>query len=131
MKTQSYKNDTTLTPLGIIKELGDFELDPCAFKGHKTACKLVFLPKDGLSSKWKGRVWLNPPYSNPVPWLKKLVEHKNGIALVLASVETVWFHDLVWDKTEVQLMRPTCLVAYGKENVQALSKLKGKLLVFN
>jgi hypothetical protein len=133
--------DTTLTPLWMIDKLGKFDLDPCAYQGHNTARELYVLPKDGLKENWYGRVWLNPPYSDPKPFLEKMVKHNNGIALVLASVETGWFQKYIWDSasavffqkgrpkflrengTEVQLMRPTVLVAYGEENAAILEKV--------
>ncbi len=134
--------DTTLTPLWMIDKLGKFDLDPCGFQGHNTAKELFVLPKDGLEDEWFGRVWLNPPYSDPKPFLEKMVQHGNGIALVLASVETFWFHKYIWesatavffqkgrpkylreDRTEVQLMRPTVLVAYGEENAEVLRNIE-------
>jgi hypothetical protein len=38
---------------------------------------------DGLALDWSpfGRVWCNFPYSDPLPWVKKMAEHKNGIIL--------------------------------------------------
>ena len=138
--------DTTLTPLWIINAIGEFDLDPCGFIGHNTAKKLICLPKNGLTENWNGRIWLNPPYSNPKPFLERMVEHNNGVALVLASVETEWFFNLIWnkasgifflkgrpkflrkDKSEVQLMRSTVLVSYGENCKELLKncKLDGK-----
>jgi hypothetical protein len=39
---------------------------------------------DGLKQEWKGRVWLNPPYSRPLIecFVKRMAEHGNGIALL-------------------------------------------------
>jgi len=65
----------TLTPLNLIGNFGVFDLDPCGLQWHKTANKIISLPDDGLVEKWEGRVWLNPPYSNPKPFIKKLAEH--------------------------------------------------------
>lgn len=132
--------DVTLTPLDTIRKLGVFDLDPCGFPGHHTADKIITLPDDGLSSEWNGRVWLNPPYSKPLPWLKKLSKHGNGIALVLASTDTAWFQDYIGpyasailfirgrplfqrrDGSAVKLMRASILVAYGENNADILSK---------
>lgn len=48
---------------------------------------------NGLTQPWAGRVWLNPPYGNmAVPFLHRLVEHGDGIALVFARTETAWWH---------------------------------------
>lgn len=140
--------DTTLTPLKLIKAIGVFDLDPCAFEGHNTAKKFICLPNDGLLEKWKGLIWLNPPYSNPEPWLKRMSKHNNGVALVLVSTETNWFFEYIWesatsifflkgrpkflraDMSEIQLMRATCLVGYGRKASWLLknSSLIGKYI---
>jgi hypothetical protein len=132
-------NDTTLTPLSLIAKLGEFDLDPCAYREHRTAKRLVVWPEDGLAAEWSGRVWLNPPYSSPEPWMRKLRSHGNGIALVLASVDTAWFHNeasgadgicfirgrpnfLRTDGSAVQLMRATILIAFGHLNALSLAQ---------
>ncbi len=89
------KTTTWLTPLWLINALGKFDLDPCAFPGHKTAARLIAPPRDGLRAKWTGRVWLNPPYGRDTyTWLSKLEKHDNGTALVFARTDTIGFHDL-------------------------------------
>ena len=60
--SQAQETHSWLTPLKLIKSLGDFDLDPCAYPGHRTANELICLPNDGLKMDWFGRVWLNPPY---------------------------------------------------------------------
>lgn len=85
--------DTWITPLPIIKTLGVFDLDPCCpdTMPYPTAIRMIMQPNDGLSAKWEGYVWCNPPYSNILPWATKMVEHGNGIMLVPAkSTETKW-----------------------------------------
>jgi hypothetical protein len=62
----------TLTPLNLIENFGVFDLDPCGLQWHKTANKIISLPDDGLVEDWNGRVWLNPPYSNPKLFIKNL-----------------------------------------------------------
>lgn len=134
--------DTPLTPLSLIARLGGFDLDPCAFTGHQTATTLLIYPhQNGLTSEWHGRVWLNPPYSNPEPFLRRMVAHNNGIALLLASVDAEWFHTYIWNKadsvffpkgrplfigsskTHFKLRYPSVLASYGKSNDRALQKL--------
>jgi DNA N-6-adenine-methyltransferase Dam len=98
--TDSSAAETTtwLTPLGLVRSLGEFDLDPCGYVGHPTAKKLIVLPEDGLSQSWLGRVWLNPPYGTAQRiWLKKLQEHGNGIALVFARLETNWIQPFIQD----------------------------------
>ena len=145
------KKDITLTPLSIINSLTRFDLDPCAFEGHDTADNMYILPlNDGLKDKWFGRVWLNPPYSETKKWIKRLSEHNNGIACVLASTETEWFQEYVLKKANgilflksrpkfldknfkvVNLMRGVVLVSYGKcKSLLQGSKLKGVFIELN
>ena len=123
----------TLTPLDLISSLGEFDLDPCGLDFHRTAKKIISLPVDGLQEVWDGKVWLNPPYSNPNPFMKKLSDHGNGIALVLNSTDTAWFHEYGlkkatsvlflegrpkftrMDYSRVSIMRGVVLFAYGDE----------------
>lgn len=57
--------DEWYTPKEIIDALGKFDLDPCAPINPlwKTATQMYNKNDDGLIQQWKGRVWLNPPYS--------------------------------------------------------------------
>lgn len=142
------QNDTTLTPLSFVGKLGTFDMDPCAYAGHQTATRMIVLPENGLAAEWTGRVWLNPPYTDPMPWIKKLRSHGNGIALVLASTDSRWYHEVVipfaagvmFVKSRpkfqkpcgkvVTLVRASLLVAFGQENYQSLIKsgIPGHLL---
>lgn len=140
-------------PPSIINSLGEFDLDPCSPNNlpWETANKFYSLEngEDGLSLEWEGRIWLNPPYSNWVPFLNKLKEHDNGIALIFARTETKGFFDHVWNdadsilflKRRVKFIKadlsgegsstaPSVLIAYGKNNTKALedSQLEGKLI---
>jgi hypothetical protein len=51
---------------------------------------------NGLLKPWCGLVWMNPPFggrNGQVPWLRKFMQHGNGIALVAARTSAAWFHD--------------------------------------
>jgi phage N-6-adenine-methyltransferase len=148
-------NDEWYTPVEIIQSLGKFDLDPAtsleAYGQNRSAKHFYTAKEDGLKQDWRGRVWLNPPYSNPLmqQFLRRMGEHDNGIALVFAKVEAKWFHDIVFRHASaikflydrVRFYRPdgtrglqprnaSLLIAYGTENVQILSDntLKGKFL---
>ena len=56
------------TPKYIIEALGDdFDLDPCApYNNWYTAKKSYTKEDNGLLKEWFGRVFLNPPYTNPI-----------------------------------------------------------------
>jgi len=148
--------DEWLTPPEIITALGVFDLDPCApiNRPWDMAINHFTIQDDGLRKKWFGRVWLNPPYGTETAgWLSKMVEHGNGIALVFARTETKMFFKYIWNKADGILFlkgricfyrvdgiqadysggAPSCLIAYGQNNVEAIenSNLKGRLVYLN
>lgn len=93
------QSEDWLTPPEFLDALGPFDLDPCASVGQpwRTAAVQYSRPQDGLALPWEGRVWLNPPYSRKaVDWLRRLVQHGTGTALVFARTETSWFFETVW-----------------------------------
>ena len=147
-------HDEWLTPKYITDSLGIFDLDPCSPGDRRpwdTALHHLDESNDGLIASWFGRVWCNPPYGKETfKWLAKLASHGNGVALIFARTETRGFHSEVWEKadavfffkgrlkfcyvngTEADVANaPSCLVAYGKNNVEAIigSGLNGKLVV--
>jgi hypothetical protein len=94
--SQKGKTNSWLTPLSLVNSLGEFDLDPCGFKYHKTANNIYQLPQDGLLLPWSGRVWLNPPYGKEAKfWLKKMDAHGSGVALLFARLETVWLQEFL------------------------------------
>lgn len=86
-------NDTWLTPPGLLTALGPFDIDPCCPLNMpwRTASKMISLPTDGLAVAWTGLAWVNPPYSQPLPWIERCYLHGNAILLLPAkSPETRW-----------------------------------------
>lgn len=145
--------DEWLTPPHVLEALSPFDLDPCApvVRPWPTAARHFTVERDGLCQRWDGRVWLNPPYGREIgSWLGRLAEHGNGVALIFARTETAFFFDHVWSKASAILFlqgrlyfhhvdgtraransgAPSCLVAYGEENVLDLERsgLAGKLI---
>lgn len=43
--------------------------DPCPLNDNPTF--------DGLNTDWDYKTYVNPPYSNPLPWVKKAIEEMN------------------------------------------------------
>lgn len=139
------RNDRWLTPLPVVRALGEFDLDPAGAPGHATASE-VWTPEihgDGLSMPWHGRVWLNPPYGRVMyDWMRALAEHGTGTALIFARTETTLFHELVWPLADAILFlrgritfldpegtaagansgAPSVLIAYGKADADALER---------
>jgi hypothetical protein len=87
------------TPKYILDALGIFDLDPCSplVRPFDTAKVHYTKADDGLAKPWSGRVWLNPPYDRKTIrlWMKKMADHRNGIALVFMRQGTRWFDELV------------------------------------
>jgi ParB family transcriptional regulator, chromosome partitioning protein len=58
--------------------LGAIDLDPASCTRAQTviqAATWYSQAQDGLAQSWRGRVWCNPPYSNPLPWVQKALQH--------------------------------------------------------
>ena len=93
------RNDRWLTPLEVVKALGQFDLDPCGAPNHKLAKHTYLLENqdDGLTNEWFGRVWLNPPYGRAMrQWVEKLVEHGTGTALIPVATGTKLWQEVVF-----------------------------------
>lgn len=136
---------TWITPRWIIDTLGPFDLDPAASSVRPWDCAGVNwcggTADDGLSRPWHGRVWLNPPFDRYEvgKWIKRLAEHRSGIALLHARTEAEWFEP-VWEKARAILFladrlyfhypdgrradansgAPACLIAFGKYDARRL-----------
>lgn len=141
-----------LTPPYIIEALGAFDLDPCSpvVRPWDTAMRHYTMDDDGFKKRWRGRVWLNPPYGRETfRWIEKLADHGNGTALIFARTETIGFHDHVWRRADSVFFfkgrlrfhrpdgsqagtagAPSCLIAYSEADTEALrvSGLSGCLV---
>lgn len=99
--------DTWLTPRYILSQLGGFDLDPCAAEtaaGWTNTGRVFTKADDGLRQPWIGRVFMNPPFSNTVPWLLKHSLHGLGISLVPTTTESCLWRDVVWKKARGVLL---------------------------
>jgi len=143
-RSRDYR-DEWLTPPWIIERLGPFDLDPCSpvRRPWDIARTHYTIEDNGLLKEWMGFVWLNPPYSNLIPFLQRMVEHDNGIALLYARTDTEWFHRYVFDRAREMFFlkgrlrfydvdgreaknsagAPSVLVAYGDEACERLARL--------
>src|SRR5262245_65130788 len=102
------------TPKPIFDALGlVFDLDPAHPGRDNPHCvvptRRIFTARDdGLRQPWHGLIWLNPPFGGrrgQVPWLRKFLEHCNGIALCAARTSADWFHELVVPNAELLLLQ--------------------------
>lgn len=114
----SSQTDQWATPQDFFDKLNDefdFTLDPCADEfNHK--CPMYFTKEDdGLSRDWGGYVtFCNPPYGREIgKWVKKAYETQQMawnykyktvvVMLIPARTDTKWFHDYIYNKTNVEI----------------------------
>ena len=94
------QSDDWITPYWIIEAMGPLNLDPCESSQQPWPCAesgyRLSRGENGLALPWSGSVFVNPPYSRPIPWVKRLAEHGDGVLLTFARVETGWWQDWIW-----------------------------------
>jgi hypothetical protein len=145
------RSNVWLTPPDIVRDLGPFDLDPCAAPDPRpwdTAARHITEDEDGLTQPWEGRVWLNPPYSRDAiaAWLRRMAQHGNGIALIFGRTDTDAFHRYVfrhadaisflWGRlnfhhpdgrrADANGGAPSVLIAYGSANAERLRQYTGR-----
>jgi hypothetical protein len=109
--------DSWCTPKWLADLLGPFDLDPCSNANSHidsyARCSLdanVFphrdnVHRDGLAFDWREAretpripvsVFVNPPYSNPLPWCERLRDHDGPwVALLKLDPSTRWWATLM------------------------------------
>ena len=125
--------------------MGEFDLDPCtsniAYSFNQSAKKYYTKEDDGLSKEWFGRIWLNPPYSQPAitQFMEKMALHNNGIALLYNRSDNQMFHSFIFPvadsiffiKGRIRFFKPdgtrgeqpgagSVLIAFGENNTKAI-----------
>jgi len=134
-------SDDYYTPRWVFDTLGlRFDLDVASPPGGPpfVPCDRYYTQEDdGLAQPWHGRVWMNPPFSNPSPWIERFLEHQNGVAIVPSSngswYDTLWNSsaaitigpkkfDFLRGSGQQGISRRINFVAFGPDNVAAISK---------
>jgi hypothetical protein len=96
-------SDAYCTPAWLTAMLPPVDVDPCSNPRSTVRARRSYsLEKrlDGLKLPWNGSVFLNWPYSDPMPWAMKLIEElTNGHcteAIVLCKLDPTvsWWHTL-------------------------------------
>ena len=89
------------TPQEFFDELDKefhFDLDPCATEANAKCKRYYTKAQDGLSQRWSGSVFMNPPYGRQVgKWVRKAYEASFlgasvVVCLLPARTDTKWFH---------------------------------------
>ncbi len=97
--------DAQCTPRDLALDLGVFGLDPCSNpRSHIQALRTYQLERgeDGLALPWTlggltpASVFVNGPYSNPLPWCERLRAHRAPWACLWKMDSTTkWFAQLM------------------------------------
>ena len=141
-------SDEVYTPPALFEKLGiTFDLDVCAPPGGLPwipAKHHYSITDDGLAQPWYGNVWMNPPYSSSGVWIRKFIQHNNGIAIVpfarskpmlelWASNATICYpYDprkpttmmtFIKNNKRHSIFMPVIVAAFGKTNCNALHNI--------
>lgn len=121
-----------------IEVFGEIDLDPASSEiANKTVCANVFYTaeQDGLSQDWPiGRIWMNPPYSQPLisRFCTRIVDEvsrgSNAIVLVNNGTETQWFQSMAEECSAVCFPRSRVRFLDPKGNPGA--PLQGQAIVY-
>lgn len=108
----SSETDLWATPQDLFDALNavfNFELDVCATPENAKCKRYYTVADDGLSQKWAGICWMNPPYGRAIgKWVEMAYQSgKAGatvVCLLPARTDTKWWHDYC-ERGEVTLLR--------------------------
>lgn len=116
--TPDVVRDLWSTPYELVawmeSEYGDYDIDAAASK-ENAVCEKFYSKETNCLKRWWGsnkHIWLNPPYSNITPFVKKAIEqmeHNNQIDILLpCDTSTGWFYEaqqraaeIIWITGEV------------------------------
>ena len=119
--------------------LGEIDLDPASSEAANTvvrAKRIFTADEDGLSQKWAGRVWMNPPYASNLigQFTKKLSEDyadgviEEAIVLVNNATETGWFQSMLEHCAAVCF--PRSRVKFWKPDGETGAPLQGQAILY-
>lgn len=109
-------SDDHYTPKWVFDTMGlTFDVDVASPPGGIPwipATRYFTKEDDGLSQPWVGKVWMNPPFSGVTPWMRRFIDHRNGVALI-PPAKSQWFVEL-WNAADGMTTTPRFLFAGGK-----------------
>lgn len=93
--------DVWQTPDEIIEMLQPIDVDPCAGRDTTIGQDANYTDLDnGLTKKWHGRVFVNPPFSDKKSWLQKAISEKDRTEAIFVltpdGTDTKsWWHEYI------------------------------------
>lgn len=120
MWVQNMKDTDNVETPGWLMQFFDYLHDPCPLNAEF----------NGLLIPWKDANYVNPPYSNVMPWIEKALRerkhyNRGTIMLLRADPSTAWYK---------LLMESDVHIAYFNERIQFKNKGKNpnftSMLVF-
>lgn len=96
----SSQSEEWSTPTELFAELNEifhFDLDACASPTNAKCARYFTKQQDALSQRWRGTVWMNPPYGRKIAaFMRKAYEESltgsTVVCLVPSRTDTAWWH---------------------------------------
>ena len=133
----SSATDLWSTPQDLFDRLNErwsFDIDVCATADNAKCPRYFTEADDGLSQRWGGHCWMNPPYGRTIGlWMAKAWRSAVGgtvvVCLVPARTDTAWWHDYAM-KGQIEFLRgrlkfgghknsapfPSAIVVFGEQS---------------
>ena len=106
--------DNWETPQDLFERYNDvfhFNTDVCADRYNHKVKHYFDKEQDGLSQRWEGACWMNPPYGRQIGrWVAKAFTEwiENGttvVCLLPSRTDTRWFQDYILPFAKVEFIR--------------------------
>jgi hypothetical protein len=128
-------------PAALVQSVFDFAIREInALEGRiveaEDGADAMLWEQAGLKQFWDGRVWMNPPYAQPLvtQFCEKLAESvkagtvKAAVVLVNNATDTEWFSRLAGAADAFCF--PTCRCRYWHPDRETSTPLQGQVLVY-